>query len=1110
MSIALSEFWTRLVQNGLASTQQCKQFAAAYCDAHQGTPATDAAAMATFLVKSDRLTKFQSTTLLSDVALSLRQGNFVQTSDQPSMPLGHWLPVQTNASDVNDPGASSPRKGFLLRVPGNQLTESMSQWLAAHARISHPQLQDFELQPDGQGGLEVFSPLEGGRSLFDLTKKKMKVARGQAMKLCISIANGLSAMHAAGLVHGEVRSDRLWMTSGGKVTLLRDPSGPARVPRADPAFGWIHATEAAGAYAAPELADPNQPCTVSTDIYSLGCLMFRMFVGRLPMEDASDSAPQASSQTPIDQQIAKHLTHVPAELTQAIEQGEAGDPLLRVVAYAMAKSPAARFGSAQQVVDALTAVQASLSSTSPPSKSPSPKSPSSKSPSSASTSSASTQTKQTKSATKEVSRKSGRDLEAAKTTAGNQTSIDKPDSKSKPPQTDRREAVSSPAVTASPPPVLQTPASPTPSTPPPVSSGPESPPPPPPAKENAAKPSAANLPRPAADPVPPPLSTVQSPPKQESPQPESPSRTSPSEAADAATPLPPRRRRRKKKNNLPFILGTLSIPLLVTFILLLARGNGSTSNEPKPRPSLPAVVPPVASSTRTPPPKVATNTGVTKRTQPKSTNGYRLVDDGKFPWAPPYAADTQSPSLELLPPGPAAIVSVQLGSLVADPAGRELLTALSPELTGLIQRAVDRARVPEAEIKRLTVALHPDRNGWPEVSMVIELNEPRALKALADTWQASAARTPDGVTIYAGDEPDADAYFLGDSEKGALAPDASVQRFAVGSIKRIQTIAENEGGSIPLPRAMQKLWDGSSESAHVVALVTPNFLFADGRELIAATAPELTRPLKRLLITDFAGVLVSLTANNDVFYSELRAVPSGNVSSAALMRTLSSAFDSWPGWADRFSVDAMPDRSWRLLANRLPQMMRYVVEHTRFGVENDVVIANNYLPAAATSQISVATLLAMNTKPGDVTMAGTSSATKALSIDEMLDRTMSISFDQLSLEFAINAVADEFSATLPAGSTLPEVRIIGSDLQKMGITQNQQIRDFDRKDIPLRTILTDIVLGANPDKTATGADDPKQSLVWVVHEESGKPVILVTTRVASAGKYELPAEFKAK
>ena len=47
----------------------------------------------------------------------------------------------------------------------------------------------------------------------------------------------------------------------------------------------------------------------------------------------------------------------------------------------------------------------------------------------------------------------------------------------------------------------------------------------------------------------------------------------------------------------------------------------------------------------------------------------------------------------------------------------------------------------------------------------------------------------------------------------------------------------------------------------------------------------------------------------------------------------------------------------------------------------------------------------------------------------------------------------------------------------MGITQNQQIRDFAKTDIPLRKVLTDLLVGANPDKTATGPTDPEAGLV---------------------------------
>ena len=133
-----------------------------------------------------------------------------------------------------------------------------------------------------------------------------------------------------------------------------------------------------------------------------------------------------------------------------------------------------------------------------------------------------------------------------------------------------------------------------------------------------------------------------------------------------------------------------------------------------------------------------------------------------------------------------------------------------------------------------------------------------------------------------------------------------------------------------------------------------------------------------------------------------------------------------------------------------------------------------------------------------------------LTIEQMLDRKMSVSFAQEPLEFAINNILEEFTPSLPPGNEPPAVRILFGDLQKKGITQNQQIRDFVKKGIPLRTVLTDLVVGANPDKTATGPDDERQSLIWVVSEDPENPgskAILITTRDAATQKYELPREF---
>ena len=185
MSIALSEFWTRLVQNGIADASRCKNLAAQFTKT-TGSPPDEPSALASFLIQQDVLTKFQAKSLLSDSPQAIRAGNFLIRSDKPVKPLGHWLPVRN---------IEESRDGYLLRVPLDQLSDARRQWLAAHVVIEAKTLQRFQLSSDSQENVEIFSPLSAGKSLQALTQTQPKVKRDQTISIGIDLAAALTAMH---------------------------------------------------------------------------------------------------------------------------------------------------------------------------------------------------------------------------------------------------------------------------------------------------------------------------------------------------------------------------------------------------------------------------------------------------------------------------------------------------------------------------------------------------------------------------------------------------------------------------------------------------------------------------------------------------------------------------------------------------------------------------------------------------------------------------------------------------------------------------------------------------------------------------------------------------
>ena len=1059
MSIALGEFWKGLVKSGVADASGCKQIAGDYTDANGGTPPSDSSELAGFLVKRGILTDFQAEALLADPPREIRSGNFVVRAQVGPEPVRRWIPV----SRVDD-----GRVGVLFRVAVDQFIGGRDQWLQAHQEVEAVELQAFDDETQ-QAWTLVFSELPEGQTISSFLSDGGSFSHRQVCELGIALANALTAMHERPLVHGAVRAEQVWLGKDGKVMLLRDPSGPP-AGIGDSQSGWFDGSEEVGLYAAPEFSHSDQQCSAATDIYALGCLLFRLASGRFPVEGKTTA-----------QLIKAHASVTPPELAEAVKKGESGDPLYRVLAFAMAKTPASRFAAVEQLAHALTTILPLTSAEVPVQEM-----------------AGITGTTESEPGKKSQSAGTADPVAADIGAAGSEAPVIKDipvvqvvqenDVKS----ASTTDAAQARAVEIQANEKINVATS--------DSSDPKVPEPSSSLQKVASKSSEARSTeagsKQIAEPVKPEVA------KQGSAEPPSP----PPVASEATA--RGHRARRKKKSKAPFVLGAMCVAILLLMIgLLVPRSpEEKTAEKDRQRPPAPAVIPRVTNGSKE---KKDESSPPRKPNREVSENaGYQVIDDDRLLYVPPYPADTEKPVLEYLPPGPAIVASFRVASILENGIGDQVIEAFAPELEALLSGIAERAKLPLDSIQTCGLALHAGDEGWPEVSLAIQLTTAVPAKDLIEKWGVAASRTADGVTIYAGDALDSDAYYF--QGKG----DEPVSRFAIGSVKRISEVAETEGGGILLPRNSQSLWNATSGEAEIVVLfASPNFLFADGREVLSKSLPGFVDPLKSALQPDVSAFVVTVDFGVEQMFVETRMAPSGGTSAAAIVRMLQEKIESWTGWADDFIVNSVPDASWRLLANRLRPMVSFVAQRVRFGVSDEMAVANVYLPAQAVPQVVLATVFALNTPEGTSVVTGGPPAAKILSVDEMLDRKMSVTFDQESLEFAVDNIVTAFERDLPSGSKMPKIRIIGGDLQLMGITQNQQVRDFKQANVALRKVLTELVRRANPDKTATGANDEKQALIWVVAEDAAKPgvkEILITTRNSAAGKYELPEEFKTE
>ena len=157
------------------------------------------------------------------------------------------------------------------------------------------------------------------------------------------VADALAFAHAHGVLHRDVKPQNVlvlptsWVLADFGIARLVDTEHTASVER----FTYRHAS--------PQLLD-GLPPTAADDIWALGSTLFTLLDGRPPF--ASDDPDEDSALA----YLRRVRTEEHRELTQHEGQGDTA-PLMAVVDRCLAKDLGERYASAEELRDALAAVQ---------------------------------------------------------------------------------------------------------------------------------------------------------------------------------------------------------------------------------------------------------------------------------------------------------------------------------------------------------------------------------------------------------------------------------------------------------------------------------------------------------------------------------------------------------------------------------------------------------------------------------------------------------------------------------------------------------------------------------------------------------------------------------
>jgi eukaryotic-like serine/threonine-protein kinase len=1059
----IPEFWKLVAQSELYTSDQCRDLHVRFNQEATPAPASGVKLLAKWLIERKYLTLYQAQVLLAGRPGPFLYGDFklLERLEEGAL-AGCFRAVHR-----------STRYPVWLQFLAGDALQQPTAWaqltgqLTALCSLNAPHVQRWFTWVDlGQFKFLVSEELAG--ETFSELLRRGPLPPSRACWLAQQVARGVQTLHELGWSHGQLNLETLWCTPSQTAKVLLHPlTSVTALKSLDP---LVRAD-----YEAPELALPGQALHHQADIYALGCILYQLLSGRPPVVGDTPAEKQRQHASQPIPSLQRYRVH--PELEQAI-------------ARLMAKNPSARCPTMSEAVTLLDAFVGDEPHLMPPSL---------------------------PDRNREAFEHSLPPLPAPASPAGG-TDAAHPKAFPGPIQpvivTDRPKISRGRKKTVSRP-VIRPPASPP---------GP------------SMSPSAANSPTPhgavvsPSSPPPTPPNFAQPAPRPSQP----PARPAAAPAAlqqlaevarESARPVSHRRSSWSRRQRLVgWIGGGIGLLLLLLAASSLFFGAFGTGTAPRD-----VAEAPDGSSLRA----TTSADNSASATRPPAP----IADDGVSLWASP----TQGAPLDLrgVPPESLLTVVLRPAEILQHPEGPRVIRALGPVWEQWVASLRQTTGIPLEEMERLVMTLHDREPGLPRAAYTIRLVEPKRRSELLELWgQPSSSQGGTGESVYvAGDW----GYYCWESKSAAgkqssgaadtnssvsssppqspeaVGPDDWIRSFVSGPLPEIEQVAEVQAAP-PLPHARTKTLLQSSDGRRMAnVFFVPQFwrsnLLRDGRQYYFG---ETRGP--RLLLDWLVGEkqragILSLHLGEGVSFAEVKLLSDEYDARLRLAADLAARIRQLPDIAERYLAREMqPLEYWRIVAFRYPLMLQFLADHTRVQVEDDLIVMNAILPSAAVHNLFLASELLLASSSGARPVEAPAAATAPPTLEALLEERISLRFDQLALEAALESIVSDIRDNYPNLPFEFDIKIVGDDFEKGGITRNQQIVNFDQRNATVGDVLTAIVRMANPITTVRAPHEPDQKLIWVVAPEPTPPartIVLLTTRDGAAERgWTLPAVFR--
>lgn len=206
------------------------------------------------------------------------------------------------------------------------------------ARVRHPNVVTIYGAERIDGRVGLWMELVKGRTLEEALRTGRLFSAAEVTRLGVELCSAVSAVHAAGLLHRDIKLQNVMLDDNGRLVLMDFGTGRESEDATDQQMAGTPL------YLAPEVLS-GQAATRQNDVYSLGVVLFRLLTNSYPV-------------TGVDLADLRHA-HTAAAAAGGARFGRAAIPgrLRRVLIRAMDPNRARRYANAEAFGAALAATE---------------------------------------------------------------------------------------------------------------------------------------------------------------------------------------------------------------------------------------------------------------------------------------------------------------------------------------------------------------------------------------------------------------------------------------------------------------------------------------------------------------------------------------------------------------------------------------------------------------------------------------------------------------------------------------------------------------------------------------------------------------------------------